>query len=332
MKKIIITIEAIAILACVAGCSKMETTSAESTPLKINATIADDEVTKITLEKNDGGAGTRNLTWDNGDKILIYSPLKEEIRTDYPTLNQFNMIPGSLKSEGKLASFAYAGSANWSNAGDCVALYGKNDAPAYSGWTTRTGGTDGAQYFLCLNYPGAFPGAQQDFSRGNPQKEYLYMKTSKFTISGTDYSPMDHLTFQPVVSLVKVPVKSSGSEATLSSITLTCTGTALKGEWSGHKVPKSTYSGMDTSWGWTSGADTNDANKVAVLRNINQVMNGTTKYYYIVVAPGNHEVLTVTLTPTEGVARSFTLSGSSFTTTAGRITRLPVLDWGTKDD
>ena len=331
MKKTIIIIQALAALVFAAGCDKLEFSLSEVKPKTITAGIEEDEVTRVTLGAADEN-GARQLKWESTDKIYVYAPSKEELRGGTPAVNPafntFNIDPASISAEKTEANFTEASAHDWSDAGSAIALVGKMDVN-YSGWYTRTGGTNA--FFICLNYPGGgdFDGSYQSYAAGNPEKKYLYMKSQVFTLEGAN-PEIPHLTFTPVVSIIMVRVKNSSDNGDiLKRINLSCTGKGLRGEWSGYSVNKSSYDGFSSSWGWTYGDDTKEANRSTKLLNINREMTSTVANYYIVVPPANHGTLTVRLTDSEENYKEFTLSGS-LTTTVGKITKLPVIDWSSK--
>lgn len=323
MKKIVITIQVITVIAILAACNKENVSLTNTESMKITASIDNSDITKVGIATTDDEInGTKELTWVSDDKIAIWTLYKSELRpTNSGDFQIFNIDPSTISIDGKNADFTEAASPgkDWSNAGYCLAFYGKISST--DGWKARLNGGDGGNSnALELFF------ADQDYSEGNPNPNKLFMKSAVFYIDGTEYSGLNNITFNPIVSLVKVPVKNTGASATLKQITLSGSEGYFKGGWAGHRVKKNEgYEGMEpTRWGYLE----NGAADVKMT--INQSMSSTVSYYYIIVPPYNHGTLTVTLTDSENNDKTFTLSSDNFTTVAGKIHRLPVLDWNSK--
>ena len=233
--------------------------------------------------------------------------------------NQFNI--DVIAAGGKSATFTAAESKDWSNAGDAVAFYGQLWDSFY-GFRTRDGGSSS-------NFPVFTIPSGQSYNAGNPNTKLLLMISNKFTITGTDYTPLDNLKFTHKTSIIKIPMKNTGTAATLKRISVTAASTSLIGEMYGYGVNTSDYTSMSIGWGFVAGEESKAANKTVTMTGINTAMTSTAKDYYLVVWPGAHGALTVTLTDSGDETKTFTYT-AGLTSVAGTVYQFPVIDWASK--
>ena len=317
MKKIALVLSIAAIAGLLVACNKQNPTQ-ELSPMTISATIdeAADDATKT-----DFNPANCHVTWRADDYLYVFAPYKAEFRpAGYGSgtvgFQRFNVT--SRSNENKNAEFTAKDAHDWTDAKAAVAFYARENIQAYFGGTN--------QYFVRLVYPST----QAYNIDNNPRKQLLYMRSDKVYITGADFTPLQNLSFRHLTSIVKIPVIDSGNNGvTLSSIRLDVTGTAICGIWYGFSVSKTTYDNMDTSFGWGSGEDKATGNKHVTLTGIDTEMTSTIKNFYIVIAPGTHGTLTVTLTPSAGDAKVFTYSGA-FGTDPGKVYNFPVINWSAK--
>lgn len=317
MKKIALVLSIAAIAGLLVACNKQNPTQ-ELSPLTIAATIdeAADDATKT-----DFNPANCHVTWREDDYIYVFAPYKEEFRpAGYGSgtvgFQRFNV--SSRSNENKNAEFTAQVTHDWTDAKAAVAFYARENIQAYFGGSN--------QYFVRL----AYPSTQTYNIANNPRKELLYMRSNKVYITGNDFTPLQNLSFRHLTSIVKIPViDSNNNGVTLSSIGLDVTGTSIAGIWFGYSVPKDTYDNMNASFSWASGENSAARNKHVTLTGIDTEMTSTIKNYYIVIAPGAHGALTVTLTPSAGAAKVFTYSGD-FSTDSGSVYNFPVIDWSAK--
>ena len=314
MKKIALVLSIAAIAGLLVACNKQNPTQ-ELSPLTIAATIdeAADDATKT-----DFNPANCHVTWRADDYLYVFAPYKAEFRPDgYGSgtvgFQRFNVSARS--NENKNAEFTAQVVHDWTDAKAAVAFYARENIQAYFGGTN--------QYFVRLVYPST----QTYNNANNPRKELLYMKSNKVYITGSDFTPLQNLSFRHLTSIVKIPVMDSGDNGvTLSSIRLDVTGTSIAGIWFGHSVSKDTYDNMNDTFYWAGDQGSLVENKHVTLTGINTEMTSAVTDYYIVIAPGNHGKLTVTLTPSSGPAKVFTYKGD-FNTVSGCVYNFPVIDW-----
>ena len=326
MKKVCISLIIVSTVFALSGCNKVNVENPELSKKTITASIDVDEETKVALDLA-GGDGTKKLTWNTGDKIYVFSPKKSELRG---SLQPFTILSsGDITNAGQTASFTEdvpAGD-DWSDSGYAVALVGQDLYLASGGVSAY-----GPRFQLPTNYV---------YSHGNPNTRKIYMFSNRVNIVGTDYSPFSNLTFTPIVSIVKVPVTATTSDSfVLNTIRLDAdsenvaagtnagfkvlTGTAI-----GNRSDTNDYSKLaEDGWSWPYSSHPDDDKFFsATLQSIGVTINkGETKNFYIIVAPGDHGSLKVTLNG----SKVYTLNTEHFTTARGKIHRLPVLDWDDK--
>ena len=322
MKKIytVLGIAAVALLSV--ACNKDNSAAPAEKATTVRASIADDG-TKTTLDLN-----TKKLTWAAGDVIYLVSPASAA---------QWELTPFTLSDGAGTATASFAGTKTWGATHMMAAFYGLKattfgtEHPGWLLWGTSGHGTPGvsAQAYVCLEYP-----YEQTYQAGGPKAEYLFMHSGLTSIEN-----IDKIQFRNLTSIVKIPVKGEGK--TLSSIKIVCTGSSIGGRWYRYNCGLDALGSGAPDYGWTSGADVftryyNNTSSYSpeseggswgnqvTLKNINVALTATDQYFYLVVAPGSHGKLTVTLTPTSGepVVKTF----NSFTSAAGMIYLFPEVD------
>ena len=326
MKKVCISLIIVSTVFALSGCNKANVENPELSKKTISASIAVDEETKVALDLA-GGDGTKKLTWNTGDKIYVFSPKKSELRG---SLQPFTILSsGDITNAGQTASFTEDTPAgdDWSDSGYAVALVGQDLYLASGGVSAY-----GPRFNLPVTY---------SYAHGNPNTRLIYMFSNRINIEGTNYSPFSNLTFTPIVSIVKVPVTAtSTSSFVLNTIKLeadsenVAAGTnagfiPLAGIGIGNRSSTTDYSVLaEDGWSWPYREHPDYDSKFSVtLQSIGQTINkDETKNFYIIVAPGDHGSLKVTLNG----SKVYTLNTEHFTTARGKIHRLPVLDWDDK--
>ncbi len=324
MKKVYISLIIVSTVFALSGCDKVNVENPELSKKTITASIDVDEETKVALDLA-GGDGTKKLTWQTGDHIYVFSPKKSTLRG---SLQSFTIgTAGDITNAGQTATFTEDSPADWSDAGYAVALVGQDLYLASGGASAY-----GPRFSLPETY---------SYNHGNPNTRLIYMFSNRIDIKGTDYSPFSNLTFTPIVSIVKVPVTAtSTSSFVLNTIKLeadsenVAAGTnegfiPLVGIGIGNRSNTLDYSVLaEDGWSWPYREHPAYDKKFSVtLQSIGQTINkDETKNFYIIVAPGDHGSLKVTLNG----SKVYTLNTAHFTTARGKIHRLPVLDWDDK--
>lgn len=326
MKKTVFTIGVLATALLMVACQKANLNDGEKTYVsKIGITIADEADTKTSLDMD-----TKKLSWVSGDQIRVFGFKDNEM---WALNNLFTVDPSSISVDGHSADFTYTGSIDWSGAEKIAAVYGPKGAnsmynPGFS-ITTKLGN---ASNYVQLWYP-----RNQTYQAGGPKTTYLYMRA----LPTTDH---DHLSFRNLTSVVKLPICDKGvSPITLKSIKLQCDNEPIGGRWYGYATATTSNGGtaandynVSSSWSRTyDNVKTNPGldeggvyGNVTSLTSINQALTSADQYFYIVVAPGAHGNLTVTLTDSADNTKTWTIA--SFTSVAGRVYKFPEIDWSSK--
>ena len=333
MKKTIIILSVFAAGMMLAACNK-EVAPVEKTPLTIQVAMVDNDDTKTDLNLS-----TLSLTWNSTDKIYL---MGAHSGSAFWKLNEFDIIPGSIRDGNKKATFSEVGTPkDWSGVTKFCAVYGKimtgsaalpNDGIRIQGDSPAPVGNDYSG--VGQNYVGIYYPINQVYNAAGPDPQYLYM------ISDVVDNPAD-IVFHNVCSLVKIPVK--GTSTTLSSIKLTVGGhgygvagahatyrhTNVELQLgSGQAVVGPSY-GNNYNFDPWDGSTGTFANWV-MLSGINEALTSTPKYFYLIIAPGEHSnKITITLTDNANNSKDFNYS-EYLTTEGGKIYNLPVIDWDSK--
>lgn len=325
MKKTVFTIGVLATALLMVACQKANLNDGEKTYVsKVGITIADEADTKTSLDMD-----TKKLSWVSGDQIRVFGFKDNQM---WKISNLFTVDPSSISVDGHSADFTYTGSVDWSGAGKIGAVYGPagsdKDHPGFS-ITNKLG--DVANY-VQLWYP-----RSQTYQAGGPNTTYLFMRVPPTTNH-------DHLSFTNLTSVVKLPIcDKGGSPITLKSIKLQCDDVPIGGRWYGYVTATTANGGeaandYNVSSSWSRVFDNDKTYKgldeggpygnVTSLTSINQALTSADQYFYIVVAPGAHGNLTVTLTDSADNTKTWTIA--SFTSVSGRVYKFPEIDWSSK--
>lgn len=307
------------------ACQKANLNDGEKTYVsKIGITIADEADTKTSLDMD-----TKKLSWVSGDQIRVFGFKDNKM---WAIGNLFTVDPSSISVDGHSADFTYTGSIDWSGADKIAAVYGPTGGSKSSPGFMITSKLGAVSNYVQLWYP-----RSQTYQAGGPKTTYLYMRA----VPTTDH---DHLSFQNLTSVVKLPIcDKGGSPITLKSIKLQCDNEPIGGRWYGYVTATTGNGGtaandykVSSSWGRTydneksqPGLDEGGSyGNVTSLTSINQALTSADQYFYIVVAPGAHGNLTVTLTDSADNTKTWTIA--SFTSVAGRVYKFPEIDWSSK--
>ena len=304
------------------ACQKANLNDGEKTYVsKIGITIADEADTKTSLDMD-----TKKLSWVSGDQIRVFGFKDNQM---WKISNLFTVDPSSISVDGHSADFTYTGSVDWSGAGKIAAVYGPYGTSKTSPGFLITSTLGAMANYVQLWYP-----RNQTYQAGGPNTTYLYMRADLTT----DH---DHLSFRNMTSVVKLPICDKGvSPITLKSIKLQCNNDPIGGRWYGYTTATTEKGGtaandynVNSSWSVTS--DNNKSKdgldeggtygNVTSLTSINEALTKADQYFYIVVAPGAHGQLTVTLTDSYDNTKSWTIA--SFTSVAGKVYKFPEIDW-----
>ena len=171
----------------------------------------------------------------------------------------------------------------------------------------------------------------QYYVAGGPDPKYLAMATSTVVTS------LDRVQLSNLMSIIKLPVKTSGAAVTLSSIKVTCDNVAISGPFhccihnnqelaAGASInfKPSTYNKPGNS----PIIDNNNGSygNSVLLKNINVALTASNQYFYIVIFPGAHGNLTFTLKDSNDNTKVFNWN-TSFTSAKGKIYNFPAIDW-----
>ena len=316
------------------GCNKIDSdnkTANNTEKVTIRATISDETADDSKVVLN---ISTLDLQWAADEVIQLMCPgvSMTEVANIY---KKYPFTLDSKSGDGKTAVFtgslvvpdeykfaAFVGGAN-----------GSRETKTQFGW-----------YFT--NYSGLRYPHLQEYVAGGPKSEYLYMVADP-----TTNASIHNLTFRHKVSIIHIPVKSTGASVSLKSIQIKC-------ENGGRAISGCYYGGMnktsDTApnYGWGNDLAANvpisaneyGSGKKAILDGgeygntvtlqkdggtgiIGTALSGTAQDFYFVTAPGSHGILTITLTDNSSDSKVISTK-NGITTSAGKVYHFPELDWG----
>ncbi len=306
MKKTIV-IGLIALSGLFFACSKADNGEVvkNTQPQTVYASI-DDDATKIALELNSG-----KVSWKDGDRIYLIGHGSDELWG----FNQFNLTSGAGSNIAAFKDVSGLTASDWAKGDAFIAVLGAT-GPNYQ---ARNG------WHVASEYPGMSVPENQIYQDGGPKEDYLWM-ISEVT------ADLKRFNFRNVMSIIKVPVKckASSGPVNLTQIRLRVTsGDGLAAATNLSPILRKTHT-------WTIGATPvfngtpNNSFHTVNLTGITGSLTTTARDFYIVTYPGTRTGLTITLMAEGEEDKTFTYSESSFTTTAGKITVLPEIDWASK--
>ena len=323
MKKVftVIAVAALTVLFC--GCNK-ENVSTDKQALTVNVSMPDDEIaTKTALD------GT-TLTWATTDRLYVAAAHKG---LSLWRLNRFDIDPATIRNSGKTASFVDMSGKDWTGAEKFCVVYGSVGANSVIAnrdggwWVAGTSPADGSDqnYFALKN------ACWQVYAAGGPRPQYLAMYSDVV-------SNLDDVQFRNLMSIIKLPVKTSGAAHTLSSIKVVCSGVSISGQFGTYRHTNSILTlGGPKEFSLSYGNSTSDTpiaedfstgsrGNWVLLKDINVPLTSTDQYFYLVVFPGSHGTLTFTLTDTASNTKVITWD-TAFTSQSGKIYNFPSVDW-----
>lgn len=325
------------------SCQKMDSAKQNDNIVKTIATasIVDNDGTKTSLDLN-----TKKLTWTTGDKIYVIAPHSVEMFA----LNSFSLTSAAGSSR---ATFSSDGSVDFSGTPCYAAYYGLKSSLTSASYTQYRSSNETTRYnsfgLLVADMPSRFYG-------GNTYLGYFFPWTQKYSVSGPDESlllmgstkesstSLTNLEFKNLTSILKFKIKDSrsdGNRATLDKIQVVCDNKPISGFCIGHMLGSidrtgardstfvknyylpTSYDNKNTYSSITAGGSYGDT---VILEDINTPLTNGEQIFYIVVLPGAHGSLSVTLTPTSGSSKVYNMS--SFTSNQGTIHTFPVIDFG----
>jgi hypothetical protein len=334
MKKAITIIGIATFAALLCGCNKGNI-APDNKQFTISVSMPNDD-TKIDLNG-------RTLTWNNTDKIRVCAPNRGQVGWNG---FEFSIDPSSISADGKRAFFTGTGLEE----GDLLAIiYGPyrtstevHTIHAYGGWE-RSGSSNNPPAST-PSYQAAFVPMWQEYVDGGPKTEYLLMANAD--ADGDLYASNNPgATFKNLMSIIKLPVKNTGTSRTLSSIKLECSNAPISGKFMafdhGDLMTPGKFIFRATS---VNHKNVNKENNNAIvlnddgtlasgnwgswvmLKDINVELTATDRNFYLVVFPGAHGTLTFTLTDTNNNTKTVEWD-SNVTTESGKIYNFASVDW-----
>lgn len=330
---------------CLLACNKFENVSSViDQPMTVRASMntSDTDVTKTSLNMS-----TLELTWAEGDNIRVFSDCMDP-SSNYGTYwdNECIFTIDNEDAGKKTASFTYSNALStisdlsWDGVNRFVAYYPGSIASGKA--QVRLNSTWGSANFAYIKV--SLPSDQTYYSAGGPDPKLLAMRAE-----WTD-NPKE-LDFKHLFCILRLPVyNTSGSPVYLKGIRFDkeandegAVPKKLFRQPSGYVYRDSRYKkadgvNTDTQADWITvngqGKDYVQVYQGGISTNPLSTDSESPSYFYLVVNENYGEGgaksyghIRITITPTEGAAKSFTFNSEVSDLSAGHMYTLPAIDW-----